>query len=188
MCSRSLKTICIFTSCLLMTFVGCKRERRDFSQAPVMAEPGQGISMSELHPAGLSAPAPVSNKYAESAYDLSEGKRLFDWYNCSGCHFHGGGGIGPPLMDADWIYGDQPENIFASIVEGRPNGMPSFRGKVPQFQVWQLVAYVRSMSGQIPKDVSPGRGDNMMAKQPESSSPTEHPSRERPADLKPERP
>ena len=58
--------------------------------------------------------------------------------------------MGPPLMDDEWIYGSEPENIFATIVEGRPNGMPSFRGRIPDYQVWQLVAYVRSMSGLCP--------------------------------------
>ena len=35
------------------------------------------------------------------------------------------------------------------IVEGRPNGMPSFRGKIPDQQIWQLAAYVRAMSGNV---------------------------------------
>jgi cytochrome c oxidase cbb3-type subunit 3 len=77
--------------------------------------------------------------------------------------------MGPPLMDARWIYGARPEQIFATIVEGRPNGMPSFRGKVPDYQVWQLAAYVRSMSGQVSKDVAPGRDDDMSGKPAESS-------------------
>ena len=41
----------------------------------------------------------------------------------------GGGGIGPPLMDDRWIYGSAPENIYASIVQGRPNGMPAWGGR-----------------------------------------------------------
>jgi cytochrome c oxidase cbb3-type subunit III len=177
-----------FAVTLALLLAACQRERRDFYQAPAISSPAQSISVSELHPANLPPPVPMKNPYGESAYDVNEGKRLFDWYNCSGCHFHGGGGIGPPLMDADWLYGDAPQNIYASIVEGRPNGMPSFANKIPQYQVWQLVAYVRSLSGQLPKDVAPSRSDNMMAKQPESSTPTEHPSKERPANLKPEHP
>ena len=64
-------------------------------------------------------------------------------------------------MDDKWIYGSQPDQIFSTIVEGRPNGMPSFRGKLPDYQVWQLAAYVRSLSGQAPKDAAPGRDDDM---------------------------
>jgi len=182
---RSLAVAVLVVLCILPA---CERERRDFVQPPAMSTAAQSISVSELHPAGLTGPPPAANTYSESAYAVNEGKRLYSWYNCSGCHFHGGGGIGPVLMDADWIYGAEPQNIFASIVEGRPNGMPSFSGKIPEFQVWEIVAYVRSMSGQLPKDVAPGRSDSMMVTQPESSRATEHPAQERPADLKPEHP
>jgi cytochrome c oxidase cbb3-type subunit 3 len=175
----------LFLSAMLAS-TACKRERRDFEQTPSMSAPARAVSLSEIHPAGLPAPPEIPSLYSESAYHVSEGKRLFDWYNCSGCHFHGGGGIGPPLMDSDWIYGDAPQNIYSTIVEGRPNGMPSFAGKIPEYQVWELVAYVRSISGQLPKDVSPNRNDEMMPKQPESSTPAEHPPREHPVTLQPE--
>jgi cytochrome c oxidase cbb3-type subunit III len=79
-------------------------------------------------------------------------------------------------MDAKWIYGNRPDQVFATIVEGRPNGMPSFRGKLPDNQVWQLAAYVRSLSGQVPKDAAPGRNDNMQVKEPENSKEREHPN------------
>jgi len=105
---------------------------------------------------------------------VSQGKQLYEMYNCVGCHFHGGGGIGPPLLDAKWIYGSEPQNVYDTIVEGRPNGMPSFRGKIPESQIWEIVAYVRSMSGQLPKDVSPGREDHMYGKRPAASTPKEH--------------
>ena len=58
-------------------------------------------------------------------------------------------------MDDQWIYGSRPEQIYTDIVQGRPNGMPSFRGKIPDYQVWELVAYVRSMSGQLPSTSPP---------------------------------
>jgi len=103
----------------------------------------------------------VSGPFEDNAYGVSEGKRLYTQYNCAGCHFNGGGGIGPPLMDDVWIYGSEPVNIYSTIVEGRPNGMPSFRNKIPDEQVWQIASYVRSLSGQLRKDVAPGRGDDM---------------------------
>ena len=62
---------------------------------------------------------------------IADGERLFDWYNCSGCHFHGGGGMGPALMDQQWIYGGALDQIHASIVQGRPNGMPSWAPENP---------------------------------------------------------
>jgi len=49
--------------------------------------------------------------------------------------------------------------------------MPSFRNKIPDYQVWQLVAYVQSMSGQTPIDASPGRSDRMRPHLPEIITP-----------------
>jgi cytochrome c oxidase cbb3-type subunit 3 len=117
----------------------------------------------------------MKNEYEENAVALNDGKRLFQWFNCVGCHAQGGGGMGPPLMDEQWIYGSEPDQIFATIVEGRPNGMPSFRGKIPDYQVWQLAGYVRSLSRQVAKDVAPGRNDSMSTKKPEQSSEKKQP-------------
>ena len=77
---------------------------------------------------------------------IAAGKQLFSAMNCAGCHFNGGGGMGPPLMDNIWIYGDSIENIGASIREGRPNGMPAFRGFLPDEQIWQLAAYAFALA------------------------------------------
>ena len=114
-------------------------------------------------------PAPASPPpYDEgNAYAVAQGKRLFRWFNCNGCHAYGGGGMGPPLMDDEWRYGGEPAQIADTILRGRPNGMPSFAGRIPEDQVWQLVAYVRSMSGQVRADVLPGRGDTLSPGEPE---------------------
>ena len=85
-----------------------------------------------------------ANPYDGNAYAISEGQRLFSWYNCTGCHANGGGGIGPPLIKTEWIYGGEPANLFDTIVKGRPNGMPAWGGKIPEYQIWQIVAFVRS--------------------------------------------
>jgi cytochrome c oxidase cbb3-type subunit 3 len=69
-------------------------------------------------------------------------------FNCAGCHgARGGGGIGPPFADAEWIYGGEPQNVFQSVVQGRPAGMPAFGGQIPDEQVWKIVAFVRSLAG-----------------------------------------
>ena len=151
--------------CLLL-FASCKREQRQFTTPPATFK-SYDVTMSDIHPGVGGMPQPVQNPSDERAFDVNEGKRLFTQYNCSGCHFNGGGGIGPPLMDEKWIYGENSENIYSTIVEGRPNGMPSFRQKIPDAQVQQLAAYVRSMSGQLRKDVAPTRNDTMNARRSE---------------------
>jgi cytochrome c oxidase cbb3-type subunit 3 len=85
-------------------------------------------------------------KYYDNADAVNTGKKLFSQYNCSGCHSSGGGGMGPDLMDDVWIYGGRLEQIHQTLVEGRPNGMPAWGGKVPDEQLWQIAVFVRSLS------------------------------------------
>jgi cytochrome c oxidase cbb3-type subunit 3 len=155
----------------LVLLGGCERERRDFQGLP----PSAASSMPATRQTGLQPGPPVRSgamvgPYQENAYGVAQGKTLYNSFNCSGCHFQGGGGIGPPLMDAQWIYGSAPENIFETIAEGRPNGMPSFGGKISADQIWQLVAYVRSMSGLLRKDVATGRNDDMQVRSQEQAT------------------
>ena len=173
--------ICVLTALCVAALVtaGCKREQRVFDPGSSGSQVANGVALNDIHPGGP-MPPPMASKYEGSAYAVGEGKRLFAAYNCSGCHQHGGGGIGPALMDAEWIYGSRPEQIYSDIVQGRPNGMPSFAGKIPDYQVWELVAYVRSLSGQLPSDVAPSRSDEMAVKKAEQATPKEHPADENP--------
>ncbi|QXQ06075.1 cytochrome c [Sphingosinicellaceae bacterium] len=84
--------------------------------------------------------------YLDSKAVVMEGKALYQSHNCNGCHSNGGGGMGPALMDEEWIYGGRIEDIHATIVEGRPNGMPKWGGKIPDVDIWKIATYVRSMS------------------------------------------
>jgi cytochrome c oxidase cbb3-type subunit 3 len=160
---------------LLLFVAACDREDRTFRDSPPAAMGTSIVTMTPQQPGGSRPPVTVANAYEENAWAIAEGKRLYDQFNCTGCHAHGGGAIGPALMDDQWIYGVSPENIYSTIVQGRPNGMPSFSDKLSSQQVWQLVAYVRSMSGLVNKDVRTGRDDDMQVKQQEQSKSTERP-------------
>jgi len=97
--------------------------------------------------------------FGSNAFHLSQGQRLYAWMNCGGCHAHGGGGMGPPLRDDEWRYGGSMEQMVATILDGRPNGMPSFRDRITEDQAWQLATYVRSMSARTRQDMLAGRAD-----------------------------
>jgi len=162
----------------VLLLAACKREERRF-EAPPPTQPVDRVRMSPLrvggsapNDAGLSPPP----GYDESAYAINEGQRLFGWFNCTGCHAHGGGAIGPALMDARWTYGSEPENVFDTIAQGRPNGMPSFGSKIPEQQIWQLVAYVRSLSGLTPADARPARDEHVSVTPPPTLRRTEEPT------------
>ena len=85
--------------------------------------------------------------------------------------------MGPPLMDDKWIYGNEPANIFNTIAEGRPNGMPTFGTKIPRYQIWQLASYVRSLSGLAATDAISSRADEMMSTPAQNVMPAEKPVR-----------
>jgi cytochrome c oxidase cbb3-type subunit 3 len=146
----------------LLALTGCQREKRQLRPEPTRLILYNGAAReSELQPGGPKPQTLPGNPYAGNAYAISEGQRLYQWYNCSGCHFNGGGGIGPPLIKTQWIYGGEPANLFDTIVKGRPNGMPTWGGRIPEYQIWQIVAYVRSMNNLEPHSATPARDDNI---------------------------
>jgi cytochrome c oxidase cbb3-type subunit 3 len=167
----------LVTSCCLalVAFVGaCRREQRRFSEPP---------AASRLRADPSSAPArdhAMLELYSEDAWAMSEGQRLFSQMNCSGCHSHGGGGaLGPPLMDSQWLYGSSLDDIERSILGGRPRGMPAFADRLSPQQVWQLVAYVRSLSGHAPSQAAPVRDDHMAVRPPPSRTKPEPPTQQK---------
>jgi len=146
---------------------GCERESREYDTSPVQA-PAPTPPLSTLRPgAGDAAQASaIGRHYENNAYHVSQGAKWYRWFNCNGCHGNGGGAIGPALMDEQWRYGGTIDHIHASIMEGRPNGMPSWRGKLTDQQAWQISAFVRTLSGNVRKDAVPSRLDGMRSTPP----------------------
>ena len=155
-----------FAALLLVATVACEREARRYQDSP-SSSPADSTRITDLEPGGQSGGPGTASPYQENAYGIAEGKRLYSAYNCNGCHAQGGGGIGPALIDFKWIYGSEPQRIYSTISQGRPNGMPAFGGKLPSQQIWQLVAYVQSLGAQVPRDAAPGRNDDLNAVKPE---------------------
>lgn len=83
---------------------------------------------------------------ARDAQAIKMGQRLFS-NNCATCHgADAGGNLGyPNLRDKDWLYGGKPEQIKASIVNGRQGAMPAW-GSMGDEKINQLTAYVESLS------------------------------------------
>lgn len=132
----------------LLGLAACEGGEPDRVAAPPAGGPVAGVP-GEVH----IVPGPayartmeVQNPYAGDPRAIGEGERLYAWYNCGGCHGAlGGGGMGPPLRDEEWIYGGDAISIYESIMEGRPEGMPTWQGKIPEDQGWKIVAYVQSL-------------------------------------------
>ena len=86
------------------------------------------------------------NPYTGDHGAIASGRMLFTAMNCSGCHSgYAGGGMGPSLRDTLWIYGNSDVQVFSSISEGRPAGMPAWGAKLPQDQIWKIIAYIRTL-------------------------------------------
>jgi cytochrome c oxidase cbb3-type subunit III len=128
----------------LIGLMACTPQNHDGTPAGALPERNR---VSSLRPG---PPSPHSEKLYEieqTTATQAEGERLFSQFNCTGCHAAGGGAIGPPLIDDEWIYGSSLGNIVATILEGRPQGMPSFDGRISQDQAMSLAVYVRSLAG-----------------------------------------
>lgn len=101
---------------------------------------------------------PVFAKYAALSIEelnqpgnetgLKMGQRLFA-NNCSVCHGTGGqGAYGfPNLTDNDWLYGGKPEQIVATLVNGRRGAMPAWGPVLGEDGIRDVAHYVRSLSG-----------------------------------------
>jgi cytochrome c oxidase cbb3-type subunit 3 len=94
------------------------------------------------------------NPYGDDPSARLDGRQLFVHFNCAGCHGgHAGGGMGPSLRDADWIYGGEDGDVFDSIAQGRANGMPGWGAMLPSDYIWRLVAYIDTLD--TPDEANP---------------------------------
>ncbi len=86
---------------------------------------------------------------AGDAAAMKAGERLFVNY-CSVCHgsdARGAAGF-PNLHDNDWLYGGSPEQIEASIMNGRNGSMPAWEGPLGGAEgVDEVANYVMSLAG-----------------------------------------
>jgi cytochrome c oxidase cbb3-type subunit 3 len=97
-------------------------------------------------------PVTVKDPYEGNQDAAKTGGRLFIAYNCLDCHgAEGSGGMGPSFQDGRWHFGGSPGEVFESIYQGRPDGMPAWGGRISNDQIWMLAAYVRSLAS---KDLS----------------------------------
>jgi hypothetical protein len=113
------------------------------------------IEHPEILPAGFPLqvkPLPIENPYEGGKRAIASGGQLFVAYNCLDCHgADGSGAMGPSFQDGRWHFGGSSGDVFESIYQGRPDGMPAWGGRISNEQIWMLTAYVRSLSS---KDLS----------------------------------
>jgi cytochrome c oxidase cbb3-type subunit 3 len=90
----------------------------------------------------------IHNPFEHTEAAITEGESYFHRMNCVACHGYGArGGMGPNLRDKTWRYGGTPVEIYKSISEGRPKGMPAWGAMLPPETIWKLAAYIQSLGG-----------------------------------------
>jgi cytochrome c oxidase cbb3-type subunit 3 len=110
---------------------------------------GRFVSHTEHIQPGLVTPPAglvLRNPHEGEPAAVATGAKLFVAYNCMDCHgADGSGAMGPSLADGRWHFGGAPAEVFESIYQGRPEGMPAWGSLISPDQIWMLVSYVRSL-------------------------------------------
>jgi cytochrome c oxidase cbb3-type subunit 3 len=100
------------------------------------------------------AARPTQNPYHGDAAAIAKGKETFETI-CAACHTAQGTGlVGPSLVDPYWKYGHGDGELFETVAEGRPLGMPAWGPQLGTEKIWQVLAYVET----LPKQTEPGIG------------------------------
>jgi cytochrome c oxidase cbb3-type subunit 3 len=146
----------IAAALLLFSALGsCSRSQRGGAvQAPIAGVPSQSwvgsVPLGQIagSPTLSAAALSTANPYESNPQAIEAGKQLYLKMNCAGCHaYNGKGNMGPDLTDRYWRYGGLPIQIYQSILEGRPEGMPSWGAALPPEEIWRIVAYIQSWGG-----------------------------------------
>jgi cbb3-type cytochrome c oxidase subunit III len=113
------------------------------------ADTARFVAHGEHMIAGLVAPRDtlaLRNPYEGNAEAIALGANLYVSYNCVDCHgADGSGAMAPAFIDGRWHFGGSPAQVYESIYQGRPDGMPAWGGLVDRASIWRLVSYVRSL-------------------------------------------
>jgi cytochrome c oxidase cbb3-type subunit III len=82
--------------------------------------------------------------YSGQPAAIAEGKTIYA-ENCAACHnADATGGIGPNLT-VSLKYGSTAQDIYDSVSNGRPNGMPPFMQQLGKDRIYKIAAFLESM-------------------------------------------
>lgn len=136
--------------------VGIRSEHPDtrWSQMPAYGRDGI-LSRDEI---AAVADYVISLSGETSEGDLTLGAEIFNM-QCVSCHGDDGTGGrfqgAPSLVDHDWLYGGEREQIIASIDRGPFGVMPAWEGRLDDATIDALSAYVYILGGGEPATAGP---------------------------------
>jgi cytochrome c oxidase cbb3-type subunit 3 len=148
-----IRTAAMLALLLATAVAASSRAQNPQDYAPTPADRLLQQPVSSLHPGMVPVDPKIANPLAGDPSAAQLGMETFNAMNCVGCHApNGAGGMGPALSNAQFIYGSEPAEIYLSIAQGRPNGMPAWGATLPDQSIWQLVSYIQSISQEPPAE------------------------------------
>jgi cytochrome c oxidase cbb3-type subunit 3 len=150
---RALSAFALGVVCTIALFA--TREAESVTPGPQNTTPPQlqdttkFVAHNEHMIAGLVSPRDtiaLRNPFEGNAAEIATGAKLYVSYNCVDCHgADGSGAMAPAFIDGRWHFGGSAAEVYESIYQGRPDGMPAWGGLVDRASIWRLVSYVRSL-------------------------------------------
>lgn len=151
-----------------------------YHQMEIAPEPGVAVT-AQIKESQLIAAKNAGQLTDEVLWNMSKdpqvvaaGKATFDT-TCASCHMPTmTGGIGPNLVDNDWIHGGKPLEVVKTITEGVPaKGMLTWGPMLGQKKIGEVAAYI--LSKHSPSDPvrivpSPTPGQAIATPQPPSDA------------------
>src|SRR3954471_6282340 len=104
---------------------------------------------------------PIALDSAAGVAAIAAGARLYD-QGCAGCHATAGQGSDrAPALTGRFAHGSEDGDVFHSIREGVPGTAMTPHRELNDQQTWQLVSYIRSLTGAAPlaAAAAPASGD-----------------------------
>lgn len=119
-----------------------------------LGEYAEASAAAEAQAAAVAAAQPATNPFRGDAAAIEEGQQVFSTI-CAACHKPDASGlVGPSLVDPYWKYGHSDAELFESVAEGRPGGMPPWLAQLGADKIWKSLAYLET----LPKSDEPGVG------------------------------
>src|SRR5260221_3240834 len=124
------------------------RPLKAYAAAFALAYAASASTVAKQSDAALSEPMVKKlNPFTGKEDGIAVGKTLYIQVGCQGCHGGGGGGgMAASLIDDTWKFGSDDETLFKLIKGQIPEQtMPVVYNSLPDEQVWQILAYIRTL-------------------------------------------
>jgi cytochrome c oxidase cbb3-type subunit 2 len=103
------------------------------------------VAQQGARPAAAAVAPEAKNPYEGNRAAEEEGEKIFE-ENCRSCHGeHGAGGFGPKLAVKSHKFGNTDADLFATVSQGRPGGMPAFLSQLGKDRIWKVITYIRHL-------------------------------------------